>query len=159
MKKNIVFLMTILLQFPVITYGAIFQPLVTITPNPPLTKTDPISAILSGNFSTPGFGVNTSILITANNIQIDFNSSSPINFVPQLITPFSSNVNIGMLNAGNYTLTTNFLEDGILQHTLTSSLTVASIRQIPTVSQWSIVLLSIVISGIVWSQRLRYSTK
>lgn len=109
--------------------ASILNPALTINPAPPLTTQDVIYAELSGDFATSGFVIDGDPLVTlsGNNIAIDFNSSSPTGIVLFVLTPFSVNADIGLLNAGTYNVISDFYVDGILEHTLNSSITVSAI--------------------------------
>ena len=109
--------------------ASIYNPALTLYPEPPLTTQDSVYAELSGDFATAGFVIDgdPSVTIAGNRINIAFYALAPTGFVAQVIIPFSVNAGIGLLNEGTYDVSAGFYVDNVLEHQLNDSLTVSAI--------------------------------
>ncbi len=113
--------MLVILSSP--TYAAT----VDISPTSP-NSNNFIVANIAGEFGTPGFSLdNTIIDITNNSISIDLFVSSPTNIVAQVITPFSFLVDIGQLQTGDYFINTNVFIDNISKLNAKNNFTVSPV--------------------------------
>ncbi|GMQ83885.1 MAG: hypothetical protein BMS9Abin06_0630 [Gammaproteobacteria bacterium] len=101
---------------------------ITISPTPQTTN-DFISAQVDGSFATPGYTLSSTSLLntTANDFEIGFSILAPDGFIIQILDPFSYSVGLGLLDAGNYSITANFYINGILDNTINNTFTVSSV--------------------------------
>ena len=114
---------------------------VSVFPEPPSinftspTTSDFIIAEISGNYSTPGFVLNSSptVDISVGSINITFDISSPLDPVPSILTPFNYSVDIGQLSAGDWYLTPLFFVDGEFDNSVFSTLPSFTVSAVPTV--------------------------
>jgi hypothetical protein len=99
-----------------------------IFPTSTITTLDPVHAQLSGEFPTTGYKMqDPQVTLLENNIGINFNASSPQGPVLQIITPFSIEADIGLLDAGTYQVNAFYFLDGNLQATWTDAFTVSPV--------------------------------
>jgi len=101
---------------------------ITIFPEPQST-TDFITAQVNGSFATPGYSlVSTSVINTTGNLfELGFTITSPDGFVPQVLVPFSYDVDLGILDAGDYSIVANFYVDGIFDNSVENAFSVSSV--------------------------------
>ncbi len=86
-----------------------------------------IIATITGEFGTPGFSLDNTIIDTTNGINIDLFVSSPTNIVAQVITPFSFLVDVGRLHPGDYFINANLYIDNTLKSNAKNSVTVSPV--------------------------------
>lgn len=130
MKKTIRHLIATVLLFSSLSVSAVsvLPSDIFISPTPP-TASDFLSAQISGVFITPGFTLdNTPLLnISGNLINISFQINSPTGPVIQVLAPFTYNVDLGLLNAGIYSITADFYIDRTFDSAIKSQLNVSAV--------------------------------
>lgn len=130
MKKIIYYIITGLFIILPLSAKAIsvYPSDIAISPTPQ-TSNDYLFAQISGEFATPGYTLNSisSPIISNNNIGINFSFSAPDGIVIQILDPFSYSVGLGLLDAGDYSITANFYVNGILDNIINNTFTVSSV--------------------------------
>lgn len=93
------------------------------------TTTDFIAAYIYGFYASPGYSLlSAPTLDTSGNvIEIDVLISSPAIVGPPILDPFSYVVDIGYLDIGSYSVTSNFYVDGILDNTISNDFSVSAV--------------------------------
>ena len=77
----------------------------------------------------PGYTLNTTSLVNTgnNNFDIGFDFSAPTGIVLPVLDPFSYSVDLGVLDAGDYSIMANFYVDSLLDNTISSTFTVSAV--------------------------------
>lgn len=83
---------------------------------------------MNGSFATTGYTLNDlSLTNITNDFEINFLISTPDGIVMFVLDPFSYSVDLGLLDAGDYSITANFYVDGILDNSINNNFTVSSV--------------------------------
>ena len=86
-------------------------------------------AEINGYFASPGYTLNTTSLVNTgnNNFDFDFDFSAPTGIALTVLDPFSYSLDLGVLDAGDYSMTAYFYVDSLLDNTIGSTFTVKAV--------------------------------
>ena len=107
---------------------SVYPSSILISPTPQTTN-DFLVAEINGYFASPGYTLNTTSLVNTgnNNFYFDFDFSAPTGIALTVLDPFSYSLDLGVLDAGDYSMTAYFYVDSLLDNTIGSTFTVKAV--------------------------------
>ena len=101
---------------------------ISVLPSP-ATVQDFLTADVTGFFATPGYGLDRIAVDfgTGNNIIVSFSIIAPTGIVPQVLVPFSYTVDLGNLDAGQYSIVADFYVGNVLDASISNNFTVSAV--------------------------------